>query len=306
MINYGIPYKGSKNKIAEKLIAQLPSATHFYDLFGGGGAITHCALLSGKYKYVHYNEFNPLVFKAFKMAINGEFKDETRWISKEDFEKLKDTDPYVAICFSFGNDLKNYAYNKECEKFKKAVHYSIFFDDNSLLKEYIDLSNFNYSSENLKERRLELQRYLTVLFRENKLDKNICEYFYCSNNVVSHITQSLQRLERLQNLENINNCGVLLSNLSYEQVPIESDSVIYCDPPYKETDSYLDDFDHEKFYSWLRTLKQQVFISEYQMPSDFYEVFSIKKRVLINDKLNTQKLEKLFSNIPYVNDPLSW
>ena len=42
------------------------------------------------------------------------------------------------------------------------------------------------------------------------------------------------------------------------------------------------------------------------MPSDFYEVFSIKKRVLINDKLNTQKLEKLFSNIPYVNDPLSW
>ena len=90
MINYGIPYKGSKNKIAESIIAQLPSAKHFYDLFGGGGAMSHCALLSGKYKYVHYNEFNPLVFKAFKMAINGEFKDETRWISKEDFEKLKD------------------------------------------------------------------------------------------------------------------------------------------------------------------------------------------------------------------------
>ena len=283
MSNYGIPYKGSKNKIAEKLIAQLPSATHFYDLFGGGGAITHCALLSGKYKYVHYNEFNPLVFKAFKMAINGEFKDETRWISKEDFEKLKDTDPYVAICFSFGNDLKNYAYNKECEKFKKAVHYSIFFDDNSLLKEYIDLSNFNYSSENLKERRLELQRYLTVLLRENKLEVD----YGISN---SEILQSQNRLEKckeyfnsvgnvrnlIQNLENINNCGVLLSNLSYEEVPIEENSVIYCDPPYKETGTYLNDFDHEKFYSWLRTLKQQVFISEYQMPNDFHEVFSIK------------------------------
>ena len=168
MSNYGIPYKGSKNKIAKNIIAQLPSATHFYDLFGGGGAITHCALLSGKYKYVHYNEFNPLVFKAFKMAINGEFKDETRWISKEDFEKLKDTDPYVACCYSFGNNFKTYAYNKEREPFKKAVHYSIFFNDNSLLKEYIDLSNFNYSSNNIKERRLELQRYLTVLFREKK------------------------------------------------------------------------------------------------------------------------------------------
>ena len=322
MSNYGIPYKGSKNKIAKNIIAQLPSATHFYDLFGGGGAITHCALLSGKYKYVHYNEFNPLVFKAFKMAINGEFKDETRWISREDFEKLKDTDPYVAICFSFGNDLKNYAYNKECEKFKKAVHYSIFFDDNSLLKEYIDLSNFNYSSENLKERRLELQRYLTVLLRENKLEVDYgisnseilqsqnrlekCKEYFNSVGNVRNVIQNLERIERLQNLENINNCGVLLSNLSYEEVPIEENSVIYCDPPYKETGTYLNDFDHEKFYSWLRTLKQQVFISEYQMPNDFHEVFSIKKRVSFSQKLNTQKLEKLFSNIPYVNDPLSW
>ena len=321
-MNYGIPYKGSKNKIAEKLIAQLPSATHFYDLFGGGGAMTHCALLSGKYKYVHYNELNPLVFKAFKMAVNGEFEGETRWISREDFERLKDTDPYVACCYSFGNDLKNYAYNKECEKFKKAVHYSIFFNDNSLLKEYIDLSNFNYSSENLKERRLELQRYLTVLLRENKLEVDYgisnseilqsqnrlekCKEYFNSVGNVRNVIQNLERIERLQNLENINNCGVLLSNLSYEEVPIEENSVIYCDPPYKETGTYLNDFDHEKFYSWLRTLKQQVFISEYQMPNDFHEVFSIKKRVSFSQKLNTQKLEKLFSNIPYVNDPLSW
>lgn len=316
MCNYGIPYKGSKNKIAEKLIAQLPSAKHFYDLFGGGGAMTHCALLSGKYKYVHYNEFNPLVFKAFKMAVNGEFEGETRWISREDFERLKDTDPYVAICFSFGNNLKNYAYNKECEKFKKAVHYSIFFNDNSLLKEYIDLSNFNYSSENLKERRLELQRFLTVLLRENKLERKVYTNFNSVGNV-RNVIQNLERLERfmsfnpsgnvqnlLQNMNRLEHIPqisnkVILTNLSYEEVPIESDSVIYCDPPYKETGSYLNDFDHEKFYSWLRSLKQQVFISEYQMPNDFHEVFSIKKRVSFSQKQNTQKVEKLFSNIPY-------
>lgn len=315
MSNYGIPYKGSKNKIAEKLIEQLPPAKHFYDLFGGGGAMTHCALLSGKYKYVHYNEFNPLVFKAFQMTVNGEFEGETRWISREDFEKLKNTDPYVAICFSFGNNLKTYAYNKECEKFKKAVHYSIFFNDNSLLKEYIDLSKFNYSSENLKERRLELQRYLTVLLRENKLEfdygisnshilqsqkrlENCKEYFNSVGNA-RNVIQNLERLERFQSFENINNGSVILTNLSYEEVPIESDSVIYCDPPYKDTQSYLNDFDNEKFYSWLRSLKQQVFISEYQMPNDFHEVFSIKKRVSFSQKQNTQKLEKLFSNIPY-------
>ena len=307
MSNYGIPYKGSKNKIAKNIIEQLPSAKHFYDLFGGGGAMTHCTLLSGKYKYVHYNEFNPLVFKAFKMAINGEFEGETRWISREDFERLKDTDPYVAICFSFGNDFKTYAYGKNCEPFKKAVHYSIVFDDNSLLNNYIDLKDFKYRSNNIKERRSELYS----LLKKSKLN---IEYGKPNQQVSQHQIwlerlQNLERFERLQNLENINNCGVLLSNLSYEQVPIESDSVIYCDPPYKDTNTYLDEFNHEKFYEWLRDCRkknQQVFISEYQMPNDFYEVFSIKKRVLINDKLNTQKLEKLFSNIPYVNDPLSW
>jgi site-specific DNA-adenine methylase len=298
-MNYGIPYKGSKNKIAEKLIEQLPPAKHFYDLFGGGGAMTHCALLSGKYEFVHYNELNPLVFKAFKMAINGEFKGENRWISREDFKRLKDTDPYVACCFSFGNNFKVYCYSIDREPFKKAVHYSIFFDDNSLLKEYINLKDFKYSSNNIKERRLELQRYFNRLSIRLKHDKSICNLFR-SNGSVKDISQNIESLERLERLERLNNVGVLLSNLSYEQVPIEENSVIYCDPPYINTDTYLDDFNHEKFYQWLRKCREknrQVFISEYQMPDDFHEVFSINKRVSFGRKQNTCKLEKLFSTL---------
>ena len=300
-MNFGIPYKGSKNKIAENIIAQLPPAKHFYDLFGGGGAMSHCALLSGKYEFVHYNELNSLVFKAFKMAINGEFKDENRWISREDFERLKDTDPYVACCFSFGNDFKTYAYGKNCKLFKKAVHYSIVFDDNSLLNNYIDLKDFKYRSNNPSERRLEFQRFLTVLLNENKLEETVCKNFCCSNNVVTHITQSLESLERLQSLESINN-GVLLSNLSYEQVPIENESIIYCDPPYKDTNTYLDDFNHEKFYEWLRDCRkknQQVFISEYQMPDDFFEVYYTERQEIMSTTQNTHKFEKLFSTLKY-------
>ena len=141
-MNFGMPYKGSKNRIAENLIKQLPPARHFYDLFGGGGAMTHCALLSGKYQYIHYNELDSLVFKGFQMFVNGGFKNENRWISREDFNSLKDSDPYVALCFSFGNDLRTYLYSKENEKFKKAAHCSICFNDESLLSEYIDLSGF--------------------------------------------------------------------------------------------------------------------------------------------------------------------
>lgn len=95
--------------------------------------------------------------------------------------------------------------------------------------------------------------------------------------------------------------GVLLSNLSYEKVPIENDSVIYCDPPYINTCSYLDDFNHDKFYQWLRDCReknQQVFISEYQMPDDFFEVYYKDKLVLYKTN-NTRKLEKLYSTLKY-------
>ena len=281
-----MPYVGSKNKIAEKIIDKLPPAKHFYDLFGGGGAMTHCALMSGKYEFVHYNEFNHLVFKAFKMAINGEFKDENRWISKEDFEKLKDSDPYVACCFSFGNDFKTYAYSKNCEPLKKAVHYSIFFDDNSLLNKYIDLKDFKYSSNNIKERRLELQRYMKT---------NLIERLESIERL-----QSLERLERLENLENINNRGrVLLSNLSYENISIESESVIYCDPPYlkviKKKRYNNSDFNHNSFYDWARK-QNNIFISEYTMPDDFEVVYQKEKTCSLGLNKNTKTIEKLFVN----------
>ena len=36
-MTYGMPYKGSKSRIAEEIISRMPRAKHFYDVFGGGG-----------------------------------------------------------------------------------------------------------------------------------------------------------------------------------------------------------------------------------------------------------------------------
>ena len=58
-MNYGFPYMGSKSKIADWVIDQLPSGKRLVDLFGGGGAITHCAVESKKWQQVVYNELNP-------------------------------------------------------------------------------------------------------------------------------------------------------------------------------------------------------------------------------------------------------
>ena len=268
-----MPYKGSKNKIAEKIIDILPEADYFVDLFGGGGAMSHCAVLSGKYKKVIYNELEPLVYKGFKMAINGEFQNEKRWISREDFFRLKDTDPYVAVCFSFGYDLQTYAYSPENERLKEHLH-KIFLAENPE-KSYVNWKNF-------------LNDY-----REIRLD--------CSNKF--KLIESIDRLKRLQNLERLNRFKNVCSdnitclNLSYEQVEIPKNSVIYCDIPYKNTAKYLSDFDHEKFYEWASNQKQKIYISEYEMPDNFIEISHFEKKCSLSATNNSkQTIEKLFCN----------
>ena len=128
-MNYGLPYKGSKNRIAKKILDVLPPAPVLYDVFCGGCAVTHAAMLSGKYSRVVANDINGMIPHAFETAITGGFRNEDRWISRDDFQKLYKTDPYVAICFSFGNNLREYCYARPLEPYKRALHYAIFWQD---------------------------------------------------------------------------------------------------------------------------------------------------------------------------------
>ena len=134
-MNYGLPYKGSKNRIAKKILDVLPAAPVLYDVFCGGCAITHAALLSGKYSRVVANDINSMIPHAFETALAGGFRNEDRWISRDDFQRLYKTDPYVAICFSFGNNLHEYCYARDLEPYKRALHYAIFWKDTAPWRE---------------------------------------------------------------------------------------------------------------------------------------------------------------------------
>ena len=139
MKRYGIPYKGSKNSIARKIVSFLPSADVLIDICAGGCAITHAALeicegLAPKWERIIANDICEMPLKLFKGAIYGEYANEKRWIDRETFQKLKDVDPYVRYCWSFGNNGINYLYAQEVEPWKKALHYARVFGDTSLLR----------------------------------------------------------------------------------------------------------------------------------------------------------------------------
>lgn len=87
---------------------------------------------------------------------------------------------------------------------------------------------------------------------------------------------------------------------SYENLDFDN-CLIYCDPPYKGTAKYkTEEFNHNKFYDWCReqSKKNVLFISEYDMPNDFKEVWrgEIKTNFASTRKEATHNAtEKLFT-----------
>ena len=222
-MNYGLPYMGSKNRIAEWVVDILPASDTLYDLFAGGCAITHCAMLSGKWNNYVINDINPGVTQLFLDAMDGKYKDENRWISREDFFKLKDDDPFVACCWSFGNNWKTYMYNPKIEPYKKACHYAIVFDDwgqyAELCPETVEAAkNAVEGLTDTRERRLvfgpAVVKKLKELNDESLLNENpLYESVKRKNSNelksidnLSHIQslQSLESLERLQSIYEVN------------------------------------------------------------------------------------------------------
>ena len=189
---YGLSMKGSKRKLADRIVSLFPRATHLYDLFCGGSAISHCALLKNKYQHIHINDINPMMPQAFIKALQGGFDDEDRWISREDFFRLKDTDPYVAVVWSFGNNLHTYLYSKEIEPLKKAIHYAMFFSDYSLGKELGHDLSFIDPIQDLQK------RYLAVKHYFNRLDHQQQSFEGGTQRM-----QSIEANERLNTFRNI-------------------------------------------------------------------------------------------------------
>ena len=258
---------GSKSAIAEAIVASLPPRKHFVDLFCGGCAVTHCAMLSGKWDDYTINDIEPMIVELFLGAVSGKYHNETRWISHEDFDRLKTSDPYVAYLWSFGNNpLKGYMYSRDIEPWKKALHYARVLKDDSLL-EAMDIWG-DGSRKDVRDHLKEYSaKYQAWLGRRPK----------------TPVRPNLQSLESLQRLQS--HIG------DYQEVPIKPDSLIYCDIPYEGTEAYSKNaFDHKRFYDWASKQEEPLIISSYEISDNrFARLFDIEKQAKLNAYDNTTK-----------------
>ena len=97
MKQYGFTYMGSKLRIADDIISHLPAGKRLVDLMGGGGAIAHCAALSGKWEKVWYNDVDWSVVQNMRRIISGYYTDPCRfepyWVDRDQFSFSDDREP---------------------------------------------------------------------------------------------------------------------------------------------------------------------------------------------------------------------
>ncbi len=329
LMSYGVSYKGSKNMIVGDLMEVIPTkgVENFYDLFAGGCAVTHKAMIGGKFSRYFANDLDGQALRLFADGIHGKYRDEKRWISREDFARLKDSDPYVSCCWSFGNNQRNYLYSRTIEPYKKACHYAIVFGDFTLFRELCpEVADACEQAldgvTDTHERRIKfgpaIVNWLKAHGAPEMLEQNPL-YSSCRTkrdtktrpkDTIRDLQsleslQSLERLQRLESLERLQRLESLeslqglkrlqVSFVSYDEVEILPDSVIYCDPPYRGTDGYHVEFDHDKFYDWCGKQTELILVSEYAMPEDrFTVVWQRQHRSRLSGAANNGVTEKLF------------
>lgn len=280
----GIPYMGSKRRLASaiinKIISENPNSTCFVDMFGGGGSVAYAAHDSGHFHTVHYNEINTAVVELMRKIQSGVTDEFYRWVSRDEFHALKGGDCWVAglvqTCWSFGNNVKKgYLYSKAREPIQRERHFRI----------------------------AELAPSLG--WRAARL-KVVSDIKSGGNDALPRV-EHIERIERvdIQRLENINRVqrlegarDIVITNQSYEDVVIDpSTTVVYCDIPYQGTEGYVcGGFDHDAFFAWARAQPYRVYVSSYHVPG-MECVAEMNHRNTLSSTNNSKRVvERLFRN----------
>lgn len=268
MKSYGLPYMGSKNRIAKRIIDIIPACDCLVDLFAGGCAITHAALLSRKFGRIICNDFTDTP-QLFLRAARGEFNNDTRWVDRETFFREKEKDPYVRLLWSFGGKGTSYIYHRDKEVPFKQMH------------EMAVRLTLPETSESISDTNKNLAKDIPVKY------KHI---------VLNHIA----RLHRLQGIYGVPGLDSLtVTQKDYRDVEIPDGAIVYCDPPYCGTCEYYNatGFDSRSFFEWVRDNKHPVFVSEYNAPDYLHVVDRWEIRSLMSATNKTSMCtENLYAN----------
>ena len=276
----GLPYQGSKKKVAKKIVEIIKqnfgADKVVYDVFGGGGAITAECLKTGL--DVKYNDHCSFITAAFQKVISSDREWlKTLIISREEFLKIRAKqektldDELKLLVNSFGNNRQNYLYGKAHADAKYNLAVEI-------------IAKHNVFSG----------------YKQTDTYRNAARPFDVGKPVKNQVLQQLQRLEQLERLQQLQRLEV--TNKDYRAFTDVKGAIIYLDPPYENSNvgGYSDSkqFNHAEFYGWAAEMAREniVLLSSYTVSDDrFEEVFRFETaRSTLSGGKGKGHCEKLF------------
>ena len=280
MARYGIPWQGSKSRIAEWVVDMLPPSHTLVDLFAGGCAITHRALLSGKWERIIANDVTDST-RVFFAAINGEFDGYAACPSREEWFAYRDEDTASALMMSFGNDRKTYLWSPELEAVKRPA--SMMISAGSIWERYQWYHRFCKA----------LTAYLASHDNDPTL---VCDSHGHGANEQEN-RERLQQFERLQRLQGLQGSqGLQGLQGDYRLVDVPEGATVYADPPYRDTanSARYGHFDFAAFDLWLAGVDFPVFVSEFTAPEGCVEVASCERTTSMSATTTSKVTERIF------------
>lgn len=270
-LSLGLTYVGSKNRISKDICEVLPAGTRLIDLFGGGGAIAHRAVLMGKWEEVVYNDHCPLISELVKEAISGKIRP-FDFVRREEFLRELDRDGFIKFIWSFGANGATYMYGKKIEDVVEKMHHWIV--DGTPIEGFPQLEG-----ETIEARRLEFGQ----LARANKLPTTV---------------KQLQHLERINRVRRMSGLPLTVTTMDYREYQYQEGDVVYCDIPYEDTLDeryYTRTFDVDAFWTWAKAQSYPVYVSSYKPGAGARRIWAKEVKSRLNPKsgMMTEKLYKI-------------
>ena len=277
-MKYGLPYKGSKNAIAQKIVDALPNGKSFCDACCGGGAILMASALSGKYERVTGYDINEAIIGLIRATMIDfgtiDYEHDLPRVDRKAFFEARNrsagiSDWLVRYCYSFGNDGQTFLWSDQ-------THEGFRLLEDAIREETLDIRVHAIQELSKRNDAMELMSRVEPLVRLRRIKK---------------VEQTMRDSKTATRID----AGVKsMFDVDYDQF-----DVIYFDPPYKNTKGYFKvKFDFgafAKLISELRDKGKRVFVSEYSQPADgFACVAEFSKQVLINKTRNTAGVECLY------------
>ena len=172
--------------------------------------------------------------------------------------------------------------------------------DDKCVKNILYLANLEYSKQSKGLEELQSLQSMEAT-KQSKGLVNIISSENLERTKHSKNVESLIQQENLLRSKNITASNISITSVSYDEIdlPNPNETVIICDPPYRNTQGYQVEFDNDKFEQWCIDRAREgyeVFVCEYNIENPAFEEVWSKEVINIGGGNRNQKrsVERLY------------